>query len=219
MDTPVAHDVFLFGGFRLDRHSGGLFRQDGAGSATPVAIGARALDVLAVLVAHQGELVSKQAIMQAVWPGMTVDEKNLAVQISALRRVLDDGQPEPSCIQTEAGRGYRFVAPVTRPSHEDGPAAVVGRGCSGLGGFRASTGVAADIPRLTSVVGFGQDLPWPCWCWRSGWARRGTSRADHSWSSRLPRARRNRRPRTRRRRRRRRSPALAGRAAVPGHGR
>jgi TolB-like protein/tetratricopeptide (TPR) repeat protein len=43
-----------------------------------------------------------------------VDEKNLAVQISALRRMLDDGQTERSCIQTEAGRGYRFVVPVTR---------------------------------------------------------------------------------------------------------
>ena len=61
-----------------------------------------------------GELVSKQAIMQAVWPGIVVDEKNLAVQISALRRMLDDGQTERSCIQTEAGRGYRFVVPVTR---------------------------------------------------------------------------------------------------------
>ena len=75
MDSPVAHDVFLFGGFRLDRHSGGLFRQDGASGATRLAIGPRALDVLAVLVAHPGELVSKQAIMQAVWPGIMVDEK------------------------------------------------------------------------------------------------------------------------------------------------
>jgi len=111
MDAPVAHDVFLFGGFRLDRHSGGLFRQDGAGGAARLAIGPRALDVL---VAHPGELVPKQAIMQAVWPGITVDEKNLTVQISSLRRVLDDGQTERSCIQTEAGRGYRFVVPVTR---------------------------------------------------------------------------------------------------------
>jgi adenylate cyclase len=114
MDAPVAHDVFLFGGFRLDRHSGGLFRRDGSGCAVPVTIGSRALDVLAVLVAHPGELVSKQAIMQAVWPGITVDEKNLTVQISTLRRMLDDGQTERSCVQTEAGRGYRFVLPVTR---------------------------------------------------------------------------------------------------------
>jgi DNA-binding winged helix-turn-helix (wHTH) protein len=151
MDAPVAHDVFLFGGFRLDRHSGGLFRQDGAGGATQLAIGPRALDVLAVLVAHPGELVPKQAIMQAVWPGITVDEKNLTVQISSLRRVLDDGQTERSCIQTEAGRGYRFVAPVTRhtpdseavnrPVPPDEDAAVPAAS-------RADPGSAPSTPRL-----------------------------------------------------------------------
>jgi adenylate cyclase len=121
MDAPVANDALLFGSFRLDRRSGGLFRQDAAGVATPVSLGPRALDVLAVLVAQPGELVLKQTIMQAVWPGITVDEKNLAVQISTLRRVLDDGQPERSCIQTEAGRGYRFVAPVSRKERDDLP--------------------------------------------------------------------------------------------------
>ena len=151
MDAPVAHDVFLFGGFRLDRHSGGLFRQDGAGGATRLAIGPRALDVLAVLVAHPGELVPKQAIMQAVWPGITVDEKNLTVQISSLRRVLDDGQTERSCIQTEAGRGYRFVVPVTRhtpdseavnrPVPPDEDAAVPAAS-------RADPGSAPSTPRL-----------------------------------------------------------------------
>jgi DNA-binding winged helix-turn-helix (wHTH) protein len=151
MDAPVAHDVFLFGGFRLDRHSGGLFRQDGAGGAAQLAIGPRALDVLVVLVAHPGELVPKQAIMQAVWPGITVDEKNLTVQISTLRRVLDDGQTERSCIQTEAGRGYRFVAPVTRhtpdseavnrPVPPDEDAAVPAAS-------RADPGSAPSTPRL-----------------------------------------------------------------------
>jgi TolB-like protein len=53
-------------------------------------------------------------IIQAVWADVSVEEKNLTVQISTLRRVLDNGQKEPSCIQTEAGRGYRFVSTVTR---------------------------------------------------------------------------------------------------------
>ena len=119
MDAPVTYDRFEFEGFCLDRRSGGLFRHDPAGGATPVAIGSRALDVLGVLLAHPGELLSKQAIMQAVWPGMVVDEKNLTVQIATLRRVLDDGRADRSCIQTEAGRGYRFVAPVARPSGEE----------------------------------------------------------------------------------------------------
>ncbi len=69
MDAPATHDLFEFAGFCLDRHSGGLFRRDAAGGLTPVAIGSRALDVLGVLVSRPGELLSKQAIMQAVWPG------------------------------------------------------------------------------------------------------------------------------------------------------
>jgi TolB-like protein/DNA-binding winged helix-turn-helix (wHTH) protein len=113
MDVPVANEAFMFEGFRLDRRSGGLFRQAESGGAVLVPIGSRALDVLVVLLAHHGELVSKQAIMQAVWPGMVVEEKNLAVQIAAIRRVIDDGREGASCIQTEAGRGYRFVAAVT----------------------------------------------------------------------------------------------------------
>lgn len=113
LDAPVAHDLFVFEGFCLDRHSGGLFRRDPSSGLTPVTIGSRALDVLGVLVSHPGELLSKQVIMQAVWPGMVVDEKNLTVQIAALRRALDNGRTDRSCIQTEAGRGYRFVVPVT----------------------------------------------------------------------------------------------------------
>ena len=116
MDAPV--DVFLFEGFRLDRRAGGLFRQDGPGSFAPVGIGSRALDVLAVLVAHHGQVVSKVAIIDAVWPDVVVEERNLAVQISALRRVLDHRRTDGSCIQTEAGRGYRFVAAVTRIADE-----------------------------------------------------------------------------------------------------
>ena len=110
MDALVSGDVFLFGPFRLDRGGGGLFGIDGH----VVALGSRALDLLEFLIDHQGQLVSKQQIMDAVWSGLTVDEKNLTVQMSALRRALDSGHARPSCIQTFPGRGYRFVAAVTR---------------------------------------------------------------------------------------------------------
>jgi DNA-binding winged helix-turn-helix (wHTH) protein len=113
LDVTVTADIFLFEGFRLDRRDG-LFRQDEQGVFVPVAIGARALDVLGVLVERPGALVSKDEIMGAVWPGATVDNANLTIQISALRRVLDQGRPQGSCIQTVAAHGYRFVAPVTR---------------------------------------------------------------------------------------------------------
>jgi DNA-binding winged helix-turn-helix (wHTH) protein/TolB-like protein/Tfp pilus assembly protein PilF len=106
-----------FGDFLLDRSAGGLFRLDEKGRAIPITLGSRALDLLCVLVARQGRLVSKQAIMDAVWPSTAVEDHNLTVHISALRRVLDEGRAEGSCIQTVPGRGYRFVIPVRR--HEE----------------------------------------------------------------------------------------------------
>jgi DNA-binding winged helix-turn-helix (wHTH) protein/TolB-like protein len=106
---------FRFGGFLLDHSAGGLFRLDGHGGMVPIMLGSRALDVLGVLVERQGELVAKQTIMDAVWPDTAVEENNLTVQISALRRVLDQGRTDGSCIQTVPGRGYRFVAPVPDP--------------------------------------------------------------------------------------------------------
>ncbi len=114
MDALAAGDVFLFDGFRLDRRGGGLFRRDERGDFVPIAIGSRALDVLGVLVERPGDLVSRDAIIAAVWPATVVEDANLNMQIAALRRVLDEGRAEGSCIQTVPGRGYRFVAPVTR---------------------------------------------------------------------------------------------------------
>jgi DNA-binding winged helix-turn-helix (wHTH) protein len=107
-------DTLLFEGFRLDRRGGALARLDPAGVTTHVAIGSRALDLLGLLVERPGELVSKDTIMDAVWPGVAVEEGNLTVQVSALRRILDQNRDGASCIQTVPGRGYRFVAPVIR---------------------------------------------------------------------------------------------------------
>jgi adenylate cyclase len=81
-------------------------------------IGSRALQILGVLVERPGDLVSKDELMAAVWPGTVVENSNLPVQIAALRRVLDDGRAEGSCIQTVAGRGYRFTAAVARVAAE-----------------------------------------------------------------------------------------------------
>ena len=106
--------IFLFEEFRLDRRGDGLSRRNQRGVFVPVPIGLRALDVLGVLVERSGDLVSKEEIVGAVWGRTVVESANLTVQISALRRILDEGRSERSCIQTIAARGYRFVAPVTR---------------------------------------------------------------------------------------------------------
>ena len=128
--------ILLFEAFRLDRSRGGLFRVDQAGIPAPIPIGSRALDLLALLVERHGELVSKDAIMGAVWPGTAVEEGNLTVQISALRRILDQNRAHGSCIQTVPGRGYRFAAPVTRG---DPKAAAGALSCSDNGSGRPVT--------------------------------------------------------------------------------
>ncbi len=118
MDALATGDIFLFEGFRLDRRGGGLSRRDERGDFVPMATGSRALDVLGVLVERPGDLVSRDAIIAAVWPSTVVEDANLNMQIAALRRILDDGRAAGSCIQTVPGRGYRFTVAVTRVEAE-----------------------------------------------------------------------------------------------------
>ena len=108
MPSAVQQDIVL-GPFRLDRLGRGLTR-DGA----PTPLGGRALDVLIILAAAAGETVAKDTLLDQVWPGLTVEENNLHVQISTLRRVLGDGW-----IVTVPGRGYRLLVPATGPPVTD----------------------------------------------------------------------------------------------------
>src|SRR5438445_1669278 len=117
MQALAPSDIFLFEDFRLDRR-GGLSRRDDSGGFAAVAIGSRALDILGLLIERAGEIVSKDEIIAAVWPGTVVEDSNLTVQVSALRRVLDRGRPNGSCIQTVPRRGYRFTAAVTHAGAE-----------------------------------------------------------------------------------------------------
>src|SRR5512137_285692 len=71
----------------------------------PAALGSRALDVLVALVERRNRIVSKDELLDHAWPGLVVEENNLQVQISALRKVLG-----PHAISTIPGRGYRFTA-------------------------------------------------------------------------------------------------------------
>jgi DNA-binding winged helix-turn-helix (wHTH) protein len=114
MGVLEAEEYLEFDGFRLDRRTGTLSRLNDPDRATPVAIGSRALDILQLLIDHQGDLVPKQSIMERVWPDTVVEESNLTTQIAALRRLLDLNREGKSCIQTIPGRGYRFVPTVRR---------------------------------------------------------------------------------------------------------
>jgi predicted ATPase/DNA-binding winged helix-turn-helix (wHTH) protein len=92
-----------FGPFELREGQRQLLRDGRA-----VTLGARAFDVLLTLAAQRGRAVSKDDLFAAVWPGQVVEENNLAVQVSALRKVLG-----ADVIATVAGRGYQFTAATT----------------------------------------------------------------------------------------------------------
>jgi len=72
----------------------------------PVPVGARAFDLLMCLLKHRDRVVTKEELLQTVWPGVVVEESNLTVHVAALRKLLG-----AQAIATIAGRGYRFVAP------------------------------------------------------------------------------------------------------------
>jgi predicted ATPase/DNA-binding winged helix-turn-helix (wHTH) protein len=99
--------IYEIGPFRLDAEAGVLTQ-----AGVPVALGSRAVTVLTTLVERSNEYVPKDAIMNATWPNVFVEESNLAVQISAVRRVLAQAPGGERWIETLARRGYRFVGPV-----------------------------------------------------------------------------------------------------------
>jgi predicted ATPase/DNA-binding winged helix-turn-helix (wHTH) protein len=88
----------------------------------PVRLGSRALDILTCLVEHAGRVVSKEELIAKVWPNVFVEESNLKIQVSALRRVLGDGHDGRRFIVAVTGRGYEFVAPVRLVEETRGPA-------------------------------------------------------------------------------------------------
>jgi TolB-like protein/Flp pilus assembly protein TadD len=109
---PPAPAGYSFGRFVLRRRER-LLLADGA----MIELGSRAVEVLLALVEADGDLLPKNDLMKRVWPGVIVDENNLQVQISALRRAL--GPENRDWIATVAGRGYRFTGPVVPLTDED----------------------------------------------------------------------------------------------------
>jgi DNA-binding winged helix-turn-helix (wHTH) protein len=100
--------IYEFGSFRLDPAERLLARDGEAVTLTP-----KAFDLLVYLVERHGRLVEKQSLISALWPDAIVEEANLAYNVSALRKVLDDRAEGASTIQTVPTKGYRFLAPVT----------------------------------------------------------------------------------------------------------
>ena len=111
----VPHEVISFGLFRLYVVERLLKKGD-----ETLAVGGRALDILIALVERAGEVVAREQLISRAWPDVTVEEANLRVQITGLRKALGDGRGDARYIVNVPGRGYTFVALVrrftTRPS-------------------------------------------------------------------------------------------------------
>ena len=141
----TASDGLSFGRFYLVASERLLTRE-----GISVELGARALDILMVLLATPNAVVSKRDLIARVWPDVVVEEGSLRFHMANLRKALGDGQDGARYITTLPGRGYCFVAPVSRACSlpDDAPALV------------------ADFPhanlpsRLSRMVGRDDDVLW-----------------------------------------------------------
>ena len=106
--TGNSDEIYEFDEHRLDVSERRLFRLGAEVPVTP-----KAFDLLTLLVRNQGHLLTKDRILEELWAGSFVEEANLNVNISALRRVLGDNAAEQRFIETVPRQGYRFVAEVT----------------------------------------------------------------------------------------------------------
>ncbi|KJC55807.1 transcriptional regulator [Bradyrhizobium sp. LTSPM299] len=136
-------EVISFGPFSLIV-SERLLTNDG----TPIELSARALDILVVLLSHPNEIVGKKELLAQVWPDVIVEEGSLRFHMTYLRKALGDGKAGARYIATLPGRGYCFVAPVSRSAGQRGDTPIV-----------ASIFPHANLPsRQSRVVGRDDDI-------------------------------------------------------------
>ena len=151
-----ARHIYEFGPFRLIPEERQLLRDD-----QPVPLTGKPFDLLLALVENSGRLIKKGELMELVWPDASVEEANLSVNMTAVRRALGEGPNNHQYIETVPRRGYRFVAGV-RERRDEG-AEPPGRA---PGGEQAVASPEADGDRQTpapspSAVPRGSFRRWP----------------------------------------------------------
>lgn len=159
-DGKLNERVFTFGDFIVLPSQRQLLR-----SGVVVPVGSRAFDILLVLLTRPGEIFSKEDLISRVWPNTYVEEANLKVHISALRKTLGTSASGSRFIENVPGRGYCFVAPVdgrvrnwTRAGREPTPFAgtpKVTRRAIGREDVIDTLVKRLDQSRLITVVGAG----------------------------------------------------------------
>jgi predicted ATPase/DNA-binding winged helix-turn-helix (wHTH) protein len=112
-ETVTSGDEIVFGPFVLAPRKR-LLSSEGA----PVELGARALDILIALTSRPNQIISKKDLLARAWPDVTVEEGSLRFHMANLRKALADGKEGARYIATLTGRGYCFVAPISRSSDQ-----------------------------------------------------------------------------------------------------
>jgi DNA-binding winged helix-turn-helix (wHTH) protein/tetratricopeptide (TPR) repeat protein len=108
--------MYRFGPFTADRTTYRVFN-----AGQPLDLTPKLLDLLFHLLDHPAALVTKEALLDAVWPGANVTDNALAQAVSDLREALGDEASDPTYIRTVARRGYRFIAPVEVDAGDQAP--------------------------------------------------------------------------------------------------
>lgn len=99
--------IYEFGGFRLEQAQQRLLYR-----GEPVVLKPKILDLLLFLIQSRGQLIAKEDLMRGIWPDTIVEENNITVSMSILRKTLGEDRHKPQFIETVPRRGYRFVAEV-----------------------------------------------------------------------------------------------------------
>jgi len=107
MSKEISTKIYEFSGFRLEEAQQRLLF-----NGQPVSLKPKILDLLRYLIQSRGQLIAKDDLMREVWPDTIVEENNITVSMSILRKTLGENRHKPQFIETVPRRGYRFVAEV-----------------------------------------------------------------------------------------------------------
>ena len=171
MPSPLR--TYEFGPFRLDVAERRLVRD---GEVVPLRL--KVFDTLRVLVENAGRLVTKEELLQAVWPDTTVEENNLNHNVSILRKLLGERATGQAFIETVPRVGYRFVAAVTidgaaraDAAPSPGQARQEIRYCTTTDGIRLAYATSGSGPPLVKASNWltHLDFEWESPIWRHWW--------------------------------------------------
>lgn len=127
----IQKEIYEFGPFTVDPVERTALRRGAALAMTP-----KVFDTLVYLIRNRGRLLSKDELLKGIWPDAFVEEVNLAVNISTLRKLFGEGPQDGRYIVTVPGRGYRFVAEVavsiSEQARTEPPNSIPGDASSGL---------------------------------------------------------------------------------------